>query len=282
MFPAPDQIFEGAALSDGEARFMFRGREGTDPLTPFRFYSMRTIELMTQQEERDYRFTDPFNEWLDYEFDDNTWKASLNRRMIADLTQFAPRMAGPRPNMSQGASECKGHNQVAGAELCTTSMAIDQQNLNPTSINIAGEFFQDGSEDSDMGYGADLNPEYDNPSSLATLAGSWERFPPLADLGNGSDSEINVLADGTFSGDDDGDFSDCEYTGTFSILDPDKNIYRMTMAVIECGDFNGSNYTGLAWIDVDPLTDTGTYLFFHVDNGDFVISDQLQPVIVAP
>jgi hypothetical protein len=84
--------------------------------------------------------------------------------MVANLTQFVPRAAGLRPNMSQGASECKGPNKIAGVDLCTTSMAIDQQFLNLTSIKIAGEFFLDGSADPDLGYGADLNPEYDNPS----------------------------------------------------------------------------------------------------------------------
>jgi hypothetical protein len=109
---------------------------------------------------------------------------------------------------------------------------------------------------------------YETASSLALLEGEWERVA--------GDARIDVAPDGSFDGGDDGP-STCDYEGMFSIVDASKNLYGMTMEVTGCGEFDGTDYSGLAWIGVDPLTgaDEEGNLFFHVDNKSHAFGDQL-------
>jgi hypothetical protein len=193
--------------------------------------------------------------------------------MNGKLTRFVPRTAGTFPNMYSGERDCD--DTGASAIVCTPMVRLSQRVETVVSA-LAGEIFEDGSETPNAIHATNPTGQYDDPSDLTLVEGDWVR----STAGNAS---INVMANGAYTGMDTGG-STCAYSGNISIIDATKNAYRMTMTVTGCGDFNGDDYTGLAWIGEawmgggrsGPPTYGGTFFFFHVDNGDFVIADQLE------
>lgn len=109
---------------------------------------------------------------------------------------------------------------------------------------------------------------YEVSSSLDKLTGYW--------LSMTGPVGLQVAADGSIDGDEDGS---CLYGGSFSIIDATVNVYRMSLIVTSCGDWDGT-YTGLATVldpavigEDEPDATPGDVLMFQVDNGQYSITN---------
>jgi len=108
------------------------------------------------------------------------------------------------------------HGYLTGAEL----------NL---SFNLAGIVLPT--------LGAAMDPLYNQPSTLAKLAGTW----------NDAGSTLTVNADGTFSEQQTGG---CVMNGAYTIIDATHNLYGVSLEVTACTSaIAGIAFTGLGYLD---------------------------------
>jgi hypothetical protein len=85
--------------------------------------------------------------------------------------------------------------------------------------------------------GAAMDPLYNVPSSLATLAGNWN------DAGN----TLTINADGSFS---EMQTSGCLVSGAYSIIDATHNLYAVSLQITNCASSNANiAFTGLGYLD---------------------------------
>lgn len=85
--------------------------------------------------------------------------------------------------------------------------------------------------------GATLDPLYNEPSSLAKLAGNWD------DAGN----TLTINPDGTFF---EQTASGCVVTGAYTIIDPNHNLYGVSFEFSNCNSsIAGIAFTGLGYLD---------------------------------
>ena len=80
-----------------------------------------------------------------------------------------------------------------------------------------------------------LDPDYNRPSSLSLVQGTWVEV-----LAGESVSTVTVSADGAFFGQD--NFG-CVITGAVTIIDAAHNLYALSYSVASCLEFNGE-YSG--------------------------------------
>ena len=84
-----------------------------------------------------------------------------------------------------------------------------------------------------------LDPDYNRPSSLSLVQGTWVEV-----LAGESVSTVTVSADGAFFGQD--NFG-CVITGAVTIIDAAHNLYALSYSVASCLEFNGE-YTGYGFL----------------------------------
>ena len=85
--------------------------------------------------------------------------------------------------------------------------------------------------------GATLDPLYNEPSSLAKLAGNWN------DAGN----TLTINADGTFF---EQQATGCVVSGAYSIIDATHNLYGVSLEVASCSSsIAGIAFNGLGYLD---------------------------------
>jgi hypothetical protein len=85
--------------------------------------------------------------------------------------------------------------------------------------------------------GATPDPLYNEPSSLARLAGTWN------DAGN----TLTINADGTFS---ELQSSGCVVNGAYTIIDATHNLYGVSLEITNCNSsIAGIAFTGLGYLD---------------------------------
>lgn len=104
------------------------------------------------------------------------------------------------------------------------------------------------------------NPVYEKNSAIELLQGSWQ-FTDRDGL------EILWAIDhGIIAGEDS---DQCEYSGVFSLIDPEFNAYLLNMQINKCSSVDGE-YRGLAYLDDNEnillKTDiAGSFYGFHFD-----------------
>jgi hypothetical protein len=82
-----------------------------------------------------------------------------------------------------------------------------------------------------------MDPLYNEPSSLARLAGSW----------NDAGSTLTINPDGTFF---EQQGNGCVVNGSYTILDPTHNIYGASFEITNCSSsLAGIAFSGLAYLD---------------------------------
>jgi hypothetical protein len=103
---------------------------------------------------------------------------------------------------------------------------------------------------------------YERDSSLAAISGIYS----LSD-GQGITETYTITSDGSITG---SDTTGCVSNGAIQVLDPDFNMYRISLVVSNCGIVNGS-YSGLAALldDGGSVSDT---LGFSLTGPNLVIS----------
>lgn len=85
--------------------------------------------------------------------------------------------------------------------------------------------------------GATLDPLYNEPSSLAKLAGNWD------DFGN----TLTINPDGTFF---EQQASGCVVNGAYTIIDATHNLYGVSFEITNCtSSIAGIAFTGLGYLD---------------------------------
>jgi hypothetical protein len=85
--------------------------------------------------------------------------------------------------------------------------------------------------------GATLDPLYNEPSSLAKLAGNWD------DAGN----TLTINPDGTFFEQQGGG---CVVNGAYTIIDPTHNLYGVSFEITNCSSsIAGIAFNGLGYLD---------------------------------
>jgi hypothetical protein len=85
--------------------------------------------------------------------------------------------------------------------------------------------------------GAALDPLYNEPSSLAKLAGNWD------DAGN----TLTINADGTFF---EQQASGCVVNGAYTIIDATHNLYGVSFEITNCtSSIAGIAFSGLGYLD---------------------------------
>ena len=85
--------------------------------------------------------------------------------------------------------------------------------------------------------GATMDPLYNEPSSLAKLAGNWD------DAGN----TLTINPDGTFF---EQQASGCVVNGAYTIIDPNHNLYRVSVEITNCSsNLADIPFTGLGYLD---------------------------------
>ncbi len=94
--------------------------------------------------------------------------------------------------------------------------------------------------------GIDFNyrPDYDSESSFSKIAGAWSSFHYFGTVGQ--NWSIDIDNDGSFAG----TASSFAVEGAFSLIDPSKNEYNVTMSINDPRanyTING-NYTGIAYV----------------------------------
>ena len=88
-----------------------------------------------------------------------------------------------------------------------------------------------------------LHPDYNRPSSLSLVQGTWVQV-----LAGESVSTVTVSADGAFFGQD--NFG-CVITGAVTIINAAHNLYDLLYSVAACAEFNGE-YTGYGILSDAP------------------------------
>jgi hypothetical protein len=118
--------------------------------------------------------------------------------------------------------------------------------------------------------GATMNPLYNEPSSLARLAGNW------SDAGN----TLTINADGTFS---ELQSSGCVVSGAYTIVDATHNLYAVSLEITNCNSsIAGIAFTGLGYLDD---SDPNAWHFFEDLSGSdpanpgttVLVSDTITP-----
>lgn len=104
---------------------------------------------------------------------------------------------------------------------------------------------------------------YDRTSSISSIQGNWG-------VVNGSYTFSSTIdSQGSITGNDsDG----CVYTGVFSILDPQKNLYTADIDVAQCGVMNGT-YGGYAILYDENAENDG--LTWWVSNATYMVTGSL-------
>ena len=87
-----------------------------------------------------------------------------------------------------------------------------------------------------------ISEDYIGPSSLDMLAGTWVETRLGVSLGS-----VTVNADGTFFGQT---VIGCTYTGSASVINPDRNLYSIRFDVENCQQGDGQ-YSGYASLEED-------------------------------
>lgn len=73
----------------------------------------------------------------------------------------------------------------------------------------------------------DYDASYDRPSSLGTVAGIWNTYDVVGNI----TATMTIQNNGSFSGDNAGG---CQYSGEFSIINPNQNLYRFELEYAGC------------------------------------------------
>jgi len=108
-------------------------------------------------------------------------------------------------------------------------------------------------------------PGYDRASSLATIAG-------LYDIGLNAPSILDINADGTLFSQE--AVTECVTNGQVSIIDPDFNLYKVSVGILNCIDdtawLNGMLGIGFFFLDNDFQPGTETLIYIGINELDGV------------
>ena len=80
--------------------------------------------------------------------------------------------------------------------------------------------------------------DYDRSSSLSKVSGIWDNYDEFGNL----IATMVLDNNGTFSGNN---VAGCSFSGTFSVINSDKNLYQLQVQFSNCGDANDT-YIGYA------------------------------------
>lgn len=99
---------------------------------------------------------------------------------------------------------------------------------------------------------------FEQSSALSLVSGNWT----FTDA-SGFSLTVAIDASGNWAG---SDTTGCNSNGSIALIDPTKNIYRVTITETACGQYDGS-YTGVATLS-DRLTtnDTMSVFFYNTNN----------------
>jgi|PlaIllAssembly_1097288.scaffolds.fasta_scaffold28132_3 hypothetical protein len=127
-----------------------------------------------------------------------------------------------------------------GTNHGTTSMMVDHHSGSATSGRYTGS--------GDTGtFNMNLNPMWDRPASLGTVAGVYTRS-----TSNGYTMTMTVSANGQVNA---SDSRGCLMSGTIGVPDAAHNMYRMNATVTSCGSLDGA-YQGMGTLlDADAMQD---------------------------
>lgn len=163
---------------------------------------------------------------------------------------------GPTETMVDGTYELDG-NEIFGTALMYEDIegesGIGDLNREPelsfSGTVIEGESISLSFDTEDGGSGTiefTLAPDYNEPSSLSFIEGSWGY----------RDLIITVLDTGEFHGVAD---SGCVVSGTISILDSEISLYKAVTTIEDCGEVNGV-YDGFSGVNTDDVPNVLTII----------------------
>ena len=131
-------------------------------------------------------------------------------------------------------TEISGSYRMSTAETGTFSGTVVEGESISLTINSGGET---------SSLRVNLHPDYNRPSSLSLVQGTWVRV-----VGGESVSTVTVSADGAFFGQD---IFGCVITGAVTIINAAHNLYDLLYSVAACAESNGE-YTGYGILSDAP------------------------------
>ncbi len=165
-----------------------------------------------------------------------------------------------------------GNVDVSGNKLTATLLSYSDGNLQPSIAELTGEVI---TQDNILGnftwglefgrYVLNYSPLYEETSSLDKLEGIWT-FNQASSGGAIYTLTLTINADGSIFG---SDTAGCIYNGSVTIIDSRYNVYRMSLAVSSCNEFDDI-YNGLASFSETAFL--GRSLMFGVTSLDHSLS----------
>ena len=131
-------------------------------------------------------------------------------------------------------TEISGSYRMSTAETGTFSGTVVEGESISLTINSGGET---------SSLRVNLHPDYNRPSSLSLVQGTWVQV-----LAGESVSTVTVSADGAFFGQD---IFGCVITGAVTIINAAHNLYDLRYSVAACAESNGE-YTGYGILSDAP------------------------------
>ena len=131
-------------------------------------------------------------------------------------------------------TEISGSYRMSTAETGTFSGTVVEGESISLTINSGGET---------SSLRVNLHPDYNRPSSLSLVQGTWVQV-----LAGESVSTVTVSADGAFFGQD---IFGCVITGAVTIINAAHNLYDLLYSVAACAESNGE-YTGYGILSDAP------------------------------
>ena len=131
-------------------------------------------------------------------------------------------------------TEISGSYRMGTAETGTFSGTVVEGESISLTLNSGGET---------SSLRVNLHPDYNRPSSLSLVQGTWVQV-----LAGESVSTVTVSADGAFFGQD---IFGCVITGAVTIINAAHNLYDLLYSVASCAESNGE-YTGYGILSDAP------------------------------
>ena len=131
-------------------------------------------------------------------------------------------------------TEISGSYRMSTAETGTFSGTVVEGESISLTLNSGGQM---------SSLRVNLHPDYNRPSSLSLVQGTWVQV-----LAGESVSTVTVSADGAFFGQD---IFGCVITGAVTIINAAHNLYDLLYSVAACAESNGE-YTGYGILSDAP------------------------------